>query len=73
MATDVETEELPDVTDSINPDNLPHIFCWCRPKVMLCGAFYDGPLDGHKIDGTECPECRRVLAASGGCPNCRPS
>ena len=68
--TSTEVEELPDVTDSINPDNLPHIFCWCRPRVMFCGVYYEGPLNVAPLDGKECPECKRVFRANNGCPNC---
>lgn len=67
--TDQKAEQENAEVGAINPDQLPHIFCWCRPRVMFCGSFYDGPLSGEPLDGKECPECKDVLRSS-GCPIC---
>ena len=47
-----------------------HIICTCRPRVNFCGRYEELAADQvTPLDGSECPECLRVLAES-GCPNC---
>lgn len=50
-------------------DDVDHIFCGCRPYVMLCGKYDDGPVTKEGIDGSECPECLRIWNGD-NCPVC---